>query len=139
MSSAIALIHEENGVFGVSFPDFPGCITTADSLDAALERGAQALAFHIEGMIDDGETMPELRTPGQLRADASLKDSFDGATLAAVRADLPAKSVRINISIEATLLQRLDRAAANAGQSRSAFLAGAVRSRINALMGRDAA
>ena len=49
MTHVIALIHEEAGSFGISFPDFPGCISTADTLDEAVQRGAQALAFHIEG------------------------------------------------------------------------------------------
>ena len=46
-------IHEENGVFGVSFPDFPGCATTASDMRSAIERGAQALALHVKAEIDE--------------------------------------------------------------------------------------
>ncbi len=35
----VATIHEENGVLGVSFPDFPGCVTTASHMRNAIERG----------------------------------------------------------------------------------------------------
>jgi predicted RNase H-like HicB family nuclease len=139
MANALAFIHEENGVFGVSFPDFPGCTTTADTLDNALERGAQVLAFHIEGMAAEGLPLPVLRGSSALRGDPDLAEWMKGAILAAIPVELPAKAVRVNISMDETLLQRLDRAAESAGQSRSAFLAEAVRGRINALAGREAA
>ena len=29
-----AFVHEEDGSFGISFPDFPGCISTGDTLEA---------------------------------------------------------------------------------------------------------
>ncbi|MGB8365566.1 MAG: type II toxin-antitoxin system HicB family antitoxin [Rhizomicrobium sp.] len=29
----IALIHEEDGAYGISFPDFPGCVSGGNSLD----------------------------------------------------------------------------------------------------------
>jgi predicted RNase H-like HicB family nuclease len=138
MSSALALIHVEGGVYGVSFPDFPGCITTADTPDEALARGAQALALHVEGMIEDGVAIPVLRKPGELLADPEVAEDMAHAILALIEVELPAKAVRINISMDETLLQRLDRAAASAGQSRSAFLAEAVRLRIAALTNRAA-
>jgi predicted RNase H-like HicB family nuclease len=30
---AIAIVHEEGGVYGISFPDLPGCIAAGDNLD----------------------------------------------------------------------------------------------------------
>jgi antitoxin HicB len=41
----IALIHKSPSCFGVSFPDLPGIITAADTLDEALARAAELLAF----------------------------------------------------------------------------------------------
>ena len=65
----IATLHEENGVIGVSFPDFPGCVTTAGDMSSAIERGAQALGLHVEGMIEDGEALPEPRSVERLIAE----------------------------------------------------------------------
>ena len=45
----VTLIHDENGVYGASFPDFPGCTTVADSADRVIVKAAEALAFHAEG------------------------------------------------------------------------------------------
>ena len=59
MSAHLALIHKEaRSNYGVSFPDFPGCITAGSTLDEARANAAEALAFHIEGMIEDGEALP---------------------------------------------------------------------------------
>jgi predicted RNase H-like HicB family nuclease len=62
----IAVIHEENGVFGVSFPDFPGCITGADAREESIRKASEALAFHVAGMLADGEEVPALRTISEL-------------------------------------------------------------------------
>jgi predicted RNase H-like HicB family nuclease len=89
MAYAIALIHEENGAFGVSFPDFPGCVSTGSSLDDAIVRGGQALALHIAGMRQDGEPLPRLRSARELRFDPAIAEELDGATVATVRLELP--------------------------------------------------
>jgi predicted RNase H-like HicB family nuclease len=130
LSYAIALIHEENGSFGISFPDFPGCVSTASTIDEVIAKGGQALALHVEGMIEDGEALPHLRGVRELRADPELADWFEDATVAAIGVDLPKRAVRINISIDQGLLQRIDRAAKALGQSRSSFLAEAAKLRI---------
>jgi predicted RNase H-like HicB family nuclease len=55
----IALIHKDDETgFGVSFPDFPGAITAAPTLDDAVKRAGQALALHVEGMEEEGEPIP---------------------------------------------------------------------------------
>jgi predicted RNase H-like HicB family nuclease len=125
-----ALIHEEDGIFGISFPDFPGCISTARSEDEVLRRGAEALAFHVEGMIEDGDVLPTLRSLSELRADPDfLADAVD-AIVAIVQFDPPGRAIRVNISMEERLLESIDRAALAAGQSRSAYLADAARQRL---------
>ena len=124
----VATIHEENGVLGVSFPDFPGCVTTASDMRSAIERGGQALALHVEGMIEDGAPLPEPRTVEQLRV--AEPEWMDGAVLALIGVEVPGKALRVNISLDEGLLARIDKAAASAGQTRSGFLASAARERI---------
>lgn len=82
MAHVVALIHEEDGVFGVSFPDFPGCISTADNLDDVMVRGATALTFHVEGMIENDEAFPVLWSAEAIRR----TEDVDGGIIAAVRA-----------------------------------------------------
>jgi predicted RNase H-like HicB family nuclease len=55
----IALVRKDpDSDYGVSFPDFPGAVTAAPSLDEALARAGEALALHVEGMAEDGEPIP---------------------------------------------------------------------------------
>lgn len=83
--TAIAMIHEENGVFGVSFPDFPGCITGADTLEEAICKAGEALAFHIVGMSEDGDGVPVLRNANEMLEDPDIAHAIDaGATLVIV-------------------------------------------------------
>lgn len=130
MPIAYALIHEEDGAFGISFPDFPGAVSTGASEEEVLRRGAQALAFHIAGMVEDGDPLPVLRTLAELRADPAFREDAEGAVLAMLPFELPGRAVRLNISLEERLLESVDRAAAAAGQSRSAYLAEAARQRL---------
>lgn len=130
MSSVYGLIHEEDRVFGISFPDFPGCISTGRDEDEVLRKGAQALALHAAGMAEDGDPLPLIRDLAQLRADPDFVEGAQGAIVALVPFEAPGKSVRLNISMEESLLDAVDRAASAAGQSRSAFLAEAARLRL---------
>jgi predicted RNase H-like HicB family nuclease len=56
----IAYLHKDRkSDFGVSFPDFPGCVTAGKTLDEARRLASEALRLHIVGMIENGETIPE--------------------------------------------------------------------------------
>lgn len=132
MPVAYALLHEENGVFGISFPDFPGCVSTGRTIDDVLRKGSEALTFHVSGMIEDGDRMPGLRTLSELVEAADYRAAADGAVVAAVPFELPGRAVRVNISIDEHLLEAVDRAAQAVGQSRSAYLAEAARQRVKA-------
>jgi predicted RNase H-like HicB family nuclease len=126
----VALIHEEDGIFGASFPDFLGCTTVADTIDAILPKAAEALAFHVEGMVEDGLSLPPVRTLAQLRKDPVFREDSAGAMIALVPYAPPARAARINITLDESLLDRVDRAAEAAGETRSGYLAAAARQRL---------
>lgn len=130
MPVAYALIHEEGGVFGISFPDFPGCVSTGRTEEAIIRKGSEALTFHVAGMIEDGDPLPEQRSPAELKADPAFRTAAKNATVALIPFEMPGKSVRLNISMDENLLNAVDRAAEAAGQSRSSFLADAARQRV---------
>lgn len=132
MAHVIGIVHEENGTFGISFPDFPGAVSTGRNMDEAIAKGAQVLAFHVEGMVAEKEAMPELRS---LEAIAAAEPEWlKGGIVVAVPVELPGKSVRINISVDEHALERIDRAAKAAGMTRSGFLVSAALERARAQM-----
>jgi predicted RNase H-like HicB family nuclease len=116
---------------GISFPDFPGAVAGGASLDEALRRGREGLAFHIESMDEVGEALPRVRDVAEIRADAEFaKDIVGAAMVALVDVDLPGRAVRLNISMDEHLVARVDQAASASGETRSGYIANAVRARI---------
>lgn len=130
MTLTPALVHEEDGVFGISFPDFPGCIATGRTAEEVLRKGAEALNFHVAGMVEDGDPLPLGRNLSQMRADPQFRSDAEGAFITLVPVEIPGRSIRLNISMDETLVEAVDRAAAAAGQSRSAYLAEAAKRRL---------
>ena len=71
----VSFIHKNrDSDYGISFPDFPGCVSVGDSIDDAVRRGCEALAFHVEGLLDDSEPIPEPRSIEEIKADPDLAD-----------------------------------------------------------------
>lgn len=132
MTHIVMLVHEEGGAFGASFPDFPGATTVAGDLDTLYRKAAEMLAFHVAGMLEDGDEIPRVRTLDELRGDPAFQADSAGAMVALVQVELPGRAVRVNISMEEGLLRRIDRAAEATGESRSAFLAQAAKARLSA-------
>ncbi|MBB3147835.1 putative RNase H-like HicB family nuclease [Phyllobacterium trifolii] len=130
MPFTYAILHEGDKGFGISFPDFPGCVSGGQTEEDAIRRGEETLNFHVAGMVEDGDQLPFVRTLSELRSDPLFADSLGDGFLTIVLFDLPGKSVRINVSMDENLLDAIDRAAQAKGQSRSAYLADAARARI---------
>ena len=119
----VALIHKDaDSDFGVSFPDFPGCISAGATLGEAAAMGAEALAGHIELMSDEGLPVPE---PSSLEAVMEHADGVPVMVPAAVRK--PVRAVRANITVPEDILAKIDAFAESQGMSRSGFLTHAAR------------
>ena len=116
------VIHKEKGSsYGVTVPDLPGCFSGAETLDVAIARAGEAVAFHIEGLLLQGEPTP---SPQPIAVHQAKPDYADGiwVLVPVDLALLSEKSVRVNISMPSRVLAVLDTAAERAGQSRSALL-----------------
>jgi len=121
----IALIHKETSSdYGVSFPDFPGCITAGESMDDAKNMASEALQFHIDGMIDDGETIP---SPMPIEEVMHYRENKDAVAFLVEVQTPEDKFVRVNITIAEGLLKKATSHASQHGQSRSAFIAEAIK------------
>src|SRR6267142_186881 len=105
----IAYLHKDRkSDFGVSFPDFPGCITAGRTLDEAHRMAAEALSLHIAGMAEDGEVIPEPSQLDALAQDPAMKDA--AAFLVQVEPETE-RTVRINITARENQVEQIDRLA----------------------------
>jgi len=116
----IAYLHKEGkSDFGVSFPDFPGCVTAGKSLEEASRKAPEALAFHIAGMMEDGEKIPKASRIDDLVGDPDRQN----AVVFLVTAEFDkAKTVRVNITARENQIELIDRLATRAGMTRSAYM-----------------
>lgn len=114
--------------YGLYFPDLPGCVSAGETADEAARGGAEALALHLEGMVEDGEALPSPSALDELPADPDVEE----VARMLVSATLPSRAARINVTIDEGLLARIDRAAEENGLTRSGFLAQAARERLAA-------
>ena len=82
MVAVVALVHGVAGAYGISFPDFPGCVAGGETIDEALRRGRDALDFHVENMLEVGEALPEIRNIAEIKDDPEYADDFVYAVVA---------------------------------------------------------
>jgi predicted RNase H-like HicB family nuclease len=124
MAAYIALLRKDpNSDYGVDFPDFPGCITAGRTLEEARRMATEALAFHIDGLRQDGQPVPPPSSMDAIMADRHNRNSV------AFLVDVPSaarRAVRINVSLPEDVVRSIDRVATN----RSRFLADAARERL---------
>jgi predicted RNase H-like HicB family nuclease len=120
----VAILEKaSDGGFGIFFPDLPGCTSGGDTMQEAARNAAEALALHVEGMMEEGLPVPEPSDMDTVPRDPAI----DEAARLLVSVELPGPAVRANVTIEKTLLARIDAAAAARGMTRSAFLAESAR------------
>ena len=125
MRHYIGLIHKQaDSDFGVSFPDFPGLATAGTTLDEARVMAEEALAFHIDGLLQDGEAIPDPSTLDELMSDPTNRDAV--AVLVAGRSET-SRTVRVNVTLPEDVLQQIDKYAETHGYTRSGFLAQAAK------------
>ena len=118
---AIIIHKDPDSDYGVTVPDLPGCFSAGDSYADALENAQEAIECHIEGMLEDGESLPAER-PDQDYAELTEA----GGVLALVTVDiskLSGKTKRINITLPERIIHQVDTYAGTHGDSRSGLLA----------------
>ena len=120
-------LHSDDGIrFGVTVPDLPGCFSTGNTFDEALDSVMEAIDLHLEGLVEEGGNIP---TPRPIAEHLANPDFADGVW-AAVDVNVShfeGKSEKINITLPRRLLAKIDDYASSHGKTRSGFLAEAAR------------
>ena len=121
MRSYIAIISKEPGsVWGVHFPDLPGCTSAGDTMEVAVGNAGTALRLWAE----DETELPEASTLDDLRRRADVREDLAAGGMAVyVPLILAERKQRYNVMLDPALVQGIDWAARTAGVSRSDFIA----------------
>ena len=57
----MAVFEQTPNNYAAYLPDLPGCVSTGKTWEKMLEMIHEAVEFHIEGMLKDGDPLPETR------------------------------------------------------------------------------
>lgn len=117
--------------YGVAVPDLPGCFSAGDTLEEAFDNAREAIELHCQTLAEEGGELPLARPMAEHQADAD----FAGWIWAMVEAPVeryfgPAE--KINITVPARVLTRIDEFARKRGESRSGFLVRAAQEAMRA-------
>jgi len=52
------VIERSPNNFAAYVPDLPGCVVTGSTEEEVTQLMAEAIRFHIEGLLEDGEPIP---------------------------------------------------------------------------------
>ena len=122
MRFPIVIHKERKSDYGVIVPDLPGCFSAGTTLDEAIENAHEAIECHLEGLLLDGEAIPERRSLELLQKNSD----YTGGVWVVVDVDiskLSGKVTRVNITLPERVLAVIDEAARREGESRSGLLA----------------
>ncbi len=53
------VIEKADGNYSAYVPDLPGCVATGETIEEVKQMIAEAIEFHIEGMLEDGLPIPK--------------------------------------------------------------------------------
>lgn len=59
---AVIIERADDGGYGAWSPDLPGCVALGATEDEALAEMRKAVAFHLDGLREDGQPVPHPST-----------------------------------------------------------------------------
>lgn len=114
------IIKDDDSDYGITFQDFPGCVAVGKTPKEVIHNAEEALQLHVDGMLEDGDKLPE---PSELKPVISYKTPKDFCGSIVVPVRIPGPSRRVNITLREDLLKAIDQLASLGGTTRSGFLA----------------
>lgn len=60
------IIEKGENSFGAYVPDLPGCVAVGETREEVLQLIQEAIEFHLEGMKEDGLSIPEPTSSSEL-------------------------------------------------------------------------
>ena len=114
MTAYIGILEREPGtLWGVWFPDLPGCIAASETADRTIAQAGEALGQWLTLALEDGEAVPPPRSLEALRGDADFSEA-----LAAGHVAIVIRPPVDELELDETQMRAIDEAAERRGLSR---------------------
>ena len=111
--SFIAVVYTDDDGVSVEFPDLPGCLPCAESIDEAVENAREALGLHLWGMEQDGETIPEPSAIKEIKVEGGGVPMLVDVFMPPFRDKLQNRFVKKTLSLPAWLADLADKDGVN--------------------------
>ena len=122
--------HGGDSPYFALFPDLSGCFTAAGSLEALFERAVEAAGLFLEDYSRrdlPAATLIEEVNPASVASKKTLRKA-DLLGVWPVPVSVPGKAMKVNVTLDEGLLERIDQAASDFSGGRSGLLAQGARS-----------
>lgn len=73
MQYPIFIYKDANSVYGVIVPDLPGCFSAGDTIEEAIENAKEAIECHLEGLLLDKTSIPQIKDINEHLEDPNFK------------------------------------------------------------------
>lgn len=111
--SFIAVVYTDDDGVSVEFPDLPGCLPCAESIDEAVENAREALGLHLWGMEQDGEAIPKPSTIKEIKVEDGGIPMLVDVFMPPFRDKLQNRFVKKTLSLPAWLADLADKDGVN--------------------------
>lgn len=126
----VGILDGNRDLWGVRIPDLPGCVGAGATPEEAVADVTRALRDVMAHKTGSRFVAPKARSVSEIVAAGEI-EAGEVAVLIPLLLD-SGRTVRANVTFDAGLLEAIDQAAGQRGLTRSAFLAGAAREKIEA-------
>ncbi len=111
--SFIAIFNMADDGISIEFPDLPGCLPCADTLDEAVKNAREALGLHLWGMEQDNEPIPEPTPMNGIKLSENDVPAVIDVFMPAFRDKLNNRFVKKTLSLPAWLADLADKDGVN--------------------------
>lgn len=111
--SFIAIVYTDDDGVSVEFPDLPGCLPCAESIDEAVDNAREALGLHLWGMEQDGENIPKPSTIKDIQIEDGGVPMLVDVFMPPFRDKLTNRFVKKTLSLPAWLADLADKDGVN--------------------------
>ena len=111
--SFIAVFDVAEDGISIEFPDLPGCLPCADTMEEALKNAHEALGLHLWGLEQDGEEIPEPTQIQNITQEKNQVPAVNEVFMPAFRDKLNNRFVKKTLSLPAWLADMADKDGVN--------------------------
>ena len=118
-------LGDDTHAYGVTVPDIAGCFSAGDTMEEALNNVREAIEFHLEGLVEDGQEIPLPTDMAKHQQNPDFAVNYIWAIVDIDVSRFMGKAEKINVTLPSRLIHLIDNRVTKDSRykSRSGFLA----------------